>query len=120
MEDFKPRAKNINDLAQSTLFLFAARPLDFIPKAEKILTPEAKKILADVADLLESTPEWDAETLESGIKDFAERQGLKLGKVAQPIRAALTGSNVSPGIFDILLWLGKQESLARINDVAIV
>ncbi len=120
MEDFKPRAKNINDLARSTLFLFAARPLDFIPKAEKILTPEAKKILADVADLLESTPEWDAETLESGIKDFAERQGLKLGKVAQPIRAALTGSNVSPGIFDILLWLGKQESLARINDVAIV
>jgi len=120
MDDFKPRAKNINDLAQSTLFLFAARPLDFIPKAEKILTPEARKILADVADLLENTPEWDAEMLESGIKAFAEQRELKLGKVAQPIRAALTGSNVSPGIFDILLWLGRQESLARIRDVAIV
>lgn len=120
MDDFKPRAKNINDLAQSTLFLFAPRPLDFIPKAEKILGPEARKILADIGDLLENTPEWDAEMLESGIKAFAEQRELKLGKVAQPIRAALTGSNVSPGIFDILLWLGRQESLARIRDVAIV
>ena len=116
MDGFKPRAKNINELAQSTLFLFASRPLNFTAKAQKILSDEAKDILAKVADLLEKTPSWDTEALEGDIKDFAEQQGLKLGKIAQPIRAALTGSNVSPGIFDILIWLGKKESLARIKD----
>ncbi len=116
MDEFKPRAKNINALAESTLFLFAARPLSFIPKAEKILSDEARKILAGVVVLLEKSSTWDTETLEADIKNFAEEQDLKLGKIAQPIRAALTGSNVSPGIFDILIWLGKDESLARIKE----
>ncbi|VAV87235.1 Glutamyl-tRNA synthetase [hydrothermal vent metagenome] len=118
MDEFKPRAKNINDLAESTLFLFAKRPLTFIPKAEKILSDDARHILADVADLLEKSEDWRITTLETEIKGFAEKQDLKLGKIAQPIRASLTGSNVSPGIFDILVWLGKDESLARIRDVA--
>jgi len=115
MSEFKPRAKNINDLAKSILFLFAERPLVFEPKAEKILTDDAREILAAVAKLLEENTSWDAETLENQIKAFAETKELKLGKVAQPIRAALTGSNVSPGIFDILVWLGPEESLARIK-----
>ncbi len=119
MDEFKPRAKNINELADSTLFLFATRPLDFIPKAEKILSPDARGILAKIADLLEKNQAWDVATLENEIKEFAAQQELKLGKIAQPIRASLTGSNVSPGIFDILVWLGKQESLARIKDQAI-
>ncbi len=118
MDEFKPRAKNINDLAESTLFLFAKRPLTFIPKAEKILSDAARHILADVADLLEKNEDWRITTLETEIKALAEDQDLKLGKIAQPIRASLTGSNVSPGIFDILIWLGKDESLARIRDVA--
>ena len=118
MDEFKPRAKNINDLATSTVFLFVSRPLSFIPKAEKILSDEAKSILADITGLLEKNSAWDADTLEAEIKAFSETQELKLGKIAQPIRAALTGSNVSPGIFDILVWLGKEESLARITDVA--
>ena len=118
MDEFKPRAKNINDLAESTLFLFAKRPLTFIPKAEKILSDTARHILADVADLLEKNEDWRITTLETEIKALAEDQDLKLGKIAQPIRASLTGSNVSPGIFDILVWLGKDESLARIRDVA--
>ncbi|MBL4893825.1 MAG: glutamate--tRNA ligase [Emcibacter sp.] len=118
MDEFKPRAKNINDLAASTVFLFVSRPLSFIPKAEKILSDEAKNILADITGLLEKNSVWDADTLEAEIKAFSETQELKLGKIAQPIRAALTGSNVSPGIFDILVWLGKEESLARITDVA--
>ncbi|NOZ65927.1 MAG: glutamate--tRNA ligase [Alphaproteobacteria bacterium] len=118
MDEFKPRAKNINDLAESTLFLFAKRPLTFIPKAEKILSDAARHILADVADLLEKNEDWRITTLETEIKALAEDQDLKLGKIAQPIRASLTGSNVSPGIFDILVWIGKDESLARIRDVA--
>ncbi|PCI44174.1 MAG: glutamate--tRNA ligase [Alphaproteobacteria bacterium] len=119
MNEFKPRAKNINDLAESTLFLFASRPLNFIPKAEKILSPEARNILADVAELLAKATAWNVETLEAGITSFAEEKDLKLGKIAQPIRASLTGKNTSPGIFDILIWLGKEESLARIKDQAI-
>lgn len=119
MDEFKPRAKNINDLAESTLFLFAARPLSFIPKAEKILSEQARHILTDVANVLSQTSSWDMETLEADIKALSEDKDLKLGKIAQPIRASLTGSNVSPGIFHILVWLGKNESLARINEQAI-
>jgi len=118
MDQFKPRAKNINELAESTLFLFVERPLSFIPKAEKILSDDARKILSDVVEILENAAAWDIETLETEIKAFAEAQDLKLGKIAQPMRAALTGSNVSPGIFDILIWLGKEEGLARIKDQA--
>ncbi|WP_417624408.1 glutamate--tRNA ligase [Paremcibacter congregatus] len=118
MDEFKPRAKNLNDLAESTLFLFAERPLTMIPKAEKILTEDAKQILTKVIAVLDQASTWDIESLEADIKAFAENQDLKLGKVAQPLRAALTGSNVSPGIFDILVWLGKTESLARLKDQA--
>ncbi|WP_339860688.1 glutamate--tRNA ligase [Paremcibacter congregatus] len=118
MDEFKPRAKNLNDLAESTLFLFAERPLTMIPKAEKILTEDAKQILTKVIAVLDQASAWDIESLEADIKAFAENQDLKLGKVAQPLRAALTGSNVSPGIFDILVWLGKTESLARLKDQA--
>jgi len=119
MDEFKPRAKNLNDLADSTLFLFMQRPLKFIPKAEKILSDEARQILGLLASQLEENSEWHIESLEQQIKDFAESKELKLGKVAQPIRAALTGSNVSPGIFDILIWLGKDESLARLKEQAL-
>lgn len=119
MDEFKPRAKNINDLAQSTLFLYASRPLNFVPKAEKILSDDARNILADIAELLRNNVSWNVQALEDEIKSYAEEKDLKLGKIAQPIRASLTGSNVSPGIFDILIWLGKEESLARINDQAI-
>ncbi|PHZ85351.1 glutamate--tRNA ligase [Paremcibacter congregatus] len=118
MDEFKPRAKNLNDLAESTLFLFAERPLTMIPKAEKILTEDAKQILTKAIAVLDQAAAWDIESLEADIKAFAENQDLKLGKVAQPLRAALTGSNVSPGIFDILVWLGKTESLARLKDQA--
>jgi len=119
MKELKPRAKNINDLAQSSLFLFATRPLSLIPKAEKILNEDAKVILTEVANQLENCAAWEIEALEAEIKAFAEARDLKLGNIAQPIRASLTGSNVSPGIFDILVWLGKEESLARMRDHAL-
>ncbi len=119
MDEFKPRAKNINGLAESTEFLFASRPLTFIAKAEKILSPDARKILADVVELLNNISSWDVEALEIEIRTFAEAKDLKLGKIAQPIRASLTGNNVSPGIYDMLIWLGKEESLARLKEQAI-
>ncbi|MCF8474742.1 MAG: glutamate--tRNA ligase [Emcibacter sp.] len=116
MDEFKPRAKNINELAASTLFLFTSRPLMMNDKAEKILSSDAKAILAELIPLLETSKSWDISTLEADIKAFSEEKAIKLGNIAQPIRASLTGSNVSPGIFDILVWLGKEESLNRLKD----
>ncbi|WP_417318046.1 glutamate--tRNA ligase [Emcibacter sp.] len=118
MDEFKPRAKNLIELAESTLFLFAKRPLTLVPKAEKLLGEDARAMLDKLVAQLEAIENWELETLEEEIRSFAEVQELKLGKIAQPLRAALTGSNMSPGIYDVLIWLGKEESLARIRDQA--
>ncbi|MGL4296209.1 MAG: glutamate--tRNA ligase, partial [Aestuariivirga sp.] len=67
---------------------------------------------------LEATTDWQAHAMESAVKAHAETAGLKLGKLAQPLRAALTGTSVSPGIFDVLEVLGREESLARLRDQA--
>ncbi len=81
-----------------------------------LLTPEAKALLRDVAAELAAVEPWTAETTEQAVRTFAERKGAKLGAVAQPLRAALTGRTTSPGIFEVLAVLGKAESLARIAD----
>ncbi len=113
----KERAKTLKELLALSAYLFAARPLAIIPKAEKILRNGGREVLAQLLPVLEQT-EWDESALEEAVKGFAESHELKLGKVAQPLRAALTGSNVSPGIFEVLAVLGREESLARIKDQA--
>ncbi|WP_138380121.1 glutamate--tRNA ligase [Luteithermobacter gelatinilyticus] len=118
MDEFKPRAKTLNDLAESTVFLFASRPLALNDKAKKLLNDAARHMLGKLLPRLEQVENWKVPALENEIKSFAENEELKLGKIAQPLRAALTGSNMSPGIFDVLVWLGKQESLERIKDQA--
>ncbi|WP_321391458.1 glutamate--tRNA ligase [Emcibacter sp.] len=118
MDELKPRAKNLNELAESTLFLFVTRPLSINEKAEKLLSDDARQMLGSLVAQLENVDDWQMDDLEEEVKSFAEVQELKLGKIAQPLRAALTGSNMSPGIYDVLLWLGKEESLARIRDQA--
>lgn len=116
MDGLKERAKTVVELADSAAFLVASRPLEMNAKAAKLVSGDATQVLAGVRDTLAALPVWDAETTETSIKTFAEAQELKLGKVAQPLRAALTGSNMSPGIFDVLVALGREESLARIGD----
>ena len=111
----KERAKTLKELLSLAGYLFAARPLTVIPKAEKILRNGGREVLARLLPVLERT-DWREEALEEAVKAFAESNELKLGKVAQPLRAALTGSNVSPGIFEVLVALGREESLARIAD----
>jgi len=113
----KERAKTLKELLALSAYLFAARPLAIIPKAEKILRNGGREVLAQLLPVLEQT-EWDESALEEAVKGFAESHELKLGKVAQPLRAALTGSNVSPGIFEVLAVLGREESLGRIKDQA--
>ena len=116
MEGLKPRAKTLNELAESGAFLFKARPLDMDERAVSLLQGQASDLLALVHAALERLPEWTVEATEEAVRGVSEQAGVKLGQVAQPLRAALTGRATSPGIFDVLVLLGREESLARIAD----
>ena len=115
MPVLKPRAKDLIELSDGAAFLFAGRPLTLSDKAAALLTEEARDLLARLAARLREEQDWTTEALEANLKQFAEELGLGLGKLAQPLRAALTGQTTSPGIFDVLALLGKDESLARIG-----
>jgi glutamyl-tRNA synthetase len=117
MPGLKERAKTLVELADGAAFLFAERPLVPDQKAVALLGDAAKPILAGaLAALRQLAGDWTAPALESRIRDFASENNLKLGAVAQPLRAALTGRSTSPGVFDVLAVLGREESLARIAD----
>ena len=116
MPELKARAHTINQLADGAAFLFAQRPLDVDEAAAALLTGEARGTLRHAHDKLAALAEWDTAALEAAIREVAEGQGVKLGKLAQPLRAALTGRTTSPGIFEVLALLGRDESLARIAD----
>jgi glutamyl-tRNA synthetase len=116
MPELKPRANTLNQLADGARFLFASRPLDVDEQAAALLTAEARGLLASAHGKLGALADWDAPSLEAAIREVAEGSGVKLGKLAQPLRAALTGRTTSPGIFDVLALLGRDESLARIAD----
>ncbi len=117
MPVLKVRAADLGELAASTRFLFAKRPLAVDEKAAGLLTDDARALLGAIAARL-AGEEWSAAPLEAALKAMAEERGLGLGKLAQPLRAALTGTTTSPGIFDVLVLLGHAESLARIADQA--
>ncbi|RUX02955.1 glutamate--tRNA ligase [Mesorhizobium sp. M8A.F.Ca.ET.173.01.1.1] len=113
----KERAKTLVELVDGAAFLFAARPLPIDDKAALLLNDDARKILRGAHEALKSlSGEWTAATAEAAIRDYALAGGHKLGAVAQPLRAALTGKSTSPGVFDVLAVLGREESLARIAD----
>ncbi len=116
MSGLKERAKTLKELADSVYYLFAERPLQFDDKAAGILDADARAVLAGMRPALAGLARWDAASVEEAARAYAENAGLKLGKVAQPLRAALTGRSTSPGVFDVLEVLGQEESLARIDD----
>ncbi len=118
MSVLKVRAADLNELAKGAVFLFAQRPLALDEKAQGLLSPDARAILAKVITRIEGANDWTAATLEANLKQMAEELGVGLGKIAQPLRASLTGQATSPGIFDVLVLLGKEESLARLRDHA--
>ncbi|MDE2030386.1 MAG: glutamate--tRNA ligase, partial [Alphaproteobacteria bacterium] len=115
MPDLKPRAQTIADIADMAVFYFHEGPLPFDDKAKKLLTPEAKQLLSDLAGRMESLSGFAAPEIENLFRAYAEEKGIKLGAVAQPLRAALTGSTVSPPIFGVAGLLGKDETLRRIR-----
>ena len=116
MPSLKPRAANLNELTEATAFLFAARPLAVEEAAQPLLAGEAPALLSRLHTTLDAVHNWDTETTEAAVRAVAEEAGVKLGQVAQPLRVALTGRKTSPGIFDVLVLLGRAESLARIAD----
>jgi glutamyl-tRNA synthetase len=118
MPSLKERAKTLIDLVAGAHFLFAERPIPLDDKAQAMLSAEAQELLRNLDAELSQVEPWSAEGTEQAVRTFAERHGLKLGNVAQPLRAALTGRTTSPGIFEVLAVLGRDESLARIADQA--
>jgi glutamyl-tRNA synthetase len=116
MPELKPRANTILQLTEGAQFLFDQRPLAIDDQAAALLTPDARSLLAAAHEKLVALANWEAASLEAAIREVAEASGAKLGKLAQPLRAALTGRTTSPGIFDVLALLGRDESLARIAD----
>ncbi|PZF76758.1 glutamate--tRNA ligase [Aestuariivirga litoralis] len=114
----KERAKTLVELKNGAQFLFAERPLPMDDKARQIIADGGRDVLAGIIPVLTHIANWQAHDLETAVKSHAETAGLKLGKVAQPLRAALTGTATSPGIFDVLEVLGREESLARLSDQA--
>jgi glutamyl-tRNA synthetase len=114
----KERAKTLVELVDGAQYLFAARPLPLDPKAAEILAKGGRLHLKALLPRLEAVAEWSAAATEAAVRAYAEESGAKLGTVAQPLRAALTGRTVSPGVFDVLNVLGRSESLSRIEDQA--
>ncbi|MBF0332360.1 MAG: glutamate--tRNA ligase [Alphaproteobacteria bacterium] len=117
MAGLKERAKTLVELAENATFYVRQRPLPLDEKAAKLLDAEGRAVLAALAARYRVIDDWSQETLEEVARQMAEETGAKLGKLAQPLRAALAGQAVSPPIFEVMRVLGKAESLARIGDV---
>jgi glutamyl-tRNA synthetase len=118
MPAMKERAKTLVELFDASRFLWANRPIDINEQAKALLTDEAKTLIKALLPELAAVSEWSASSAEAVVRPYAERAGLKLGAIAQPLRAALTGRTTSPPIFDVLAVLGRDESLARLRDQA--
>jgi glutamyl-tRNA synthetase len=118
MPGLKERAKTLVELLDSASYLYQERPLSLDEKAARLLDDDARKRLAGMIPRLEALPEWNAESTEAATRGYAEEAGVKLGQVAQPLRAALTGKATSPGLFDVMEVLGREECLGRLADQA--
>ena len=118
MPAMKERAKTLVELFDASRFLWANRPIEINDQAKALLTDDAKTLIKALLPELEAVSEWTASSAEAVVRPYAERAGLKLGAIAQPLRAALTGRTTSPPIFDVLAVLGRDESLARLRDQA--
>jgi glutamyl-tRNA synthetase len=119
MPGLKERAKTLVELLDSAYYLYGTRPLKPDAKAESLLDETARKRMGALKAKLAALSEWNAETTEAAVRAFADGEGAKLGQIAQPLRAALTGRGTSPPIFDVMLVLGREETLARLADIAL-
>jgi glutamyl-tRNA synthetase len=118
LPSLKERAKTLADLAAGALYLILRRPIVPDAKSKAVLDDATRSALGELIPRLAEVSEWSAPATEAVVRSFAEAKGLKLGKIAQPLRAALTGQSVSPPIFDVLAVLGRDEALSRLRDQA--
>ncbi|WP_019223676.1 glutamate--tRNA ligase [Bartonella rattaustraliani] len=112
----KERSKTLCELIENASFIFTQRPLQLDEKAQTLLNKNGKAILEGLYLVLKTCHSWDAKTLDETLRSYAQTHDLKFGSIAQPLRAALTGRSTSPGVFDVLILLGKDEALNRIDD----
>lgn len=118
MPGLKERAKTLVEIGKGAEFLRAKRPIEIDDNARKLLDDDGRALLRRLLARLEANRDWGIGEIETTVRSFAEAENLKLGKVAQPLRAAVTGRSVSPPIFDVLATLGRDEALGRIKDQA--
>jgi glutamyl-tRNA synthetase len=118
MPGLKERAKTLVELLDSAFYLYAQRPLQLDDKAKSLLDEAARQRLPQIAAKLAAVQDWSPAPLEAAVRAYVEESGLKLGQAAQPLRAALTGRAMSPGLFDVMAVLGRDETLARLADQA--
>jgi len=118
LPELQPRAKTVLELIDLAQFIYATRPIGIDPSAAGLLTAEARGHIRQFAAILSGLADWSVPVIDEAARAFAEANGLKLGKVAQPLRVALTGRTVSPGIFEVMVLIGRKETLDRLNDQA--
>jgi glutamyl-tRNA synthetase len=116
LPELQPRAKTVLELIDLAQFIYAVRPISIEPDAARQLTAESRQLLKAFGSELEGLTDWSVPAIDAAARGFAEAHGLKLGKVAQPLRAALTGRTISPGIFEVMVLIGRTESMARLGD----
>ncbi|HSF93328.1 MAG TPA: glutamate--tRNA ligase, partial [Paracoccaceae bacterium] len=117
LDGMKQRAKTLPELIDMAHFILSERPFKPDERAAALLDSVSRGMLNRLTSRLQHVT-WTEENLETEIREFAEAEGLKLGKVAQPLRAALCGRTVSPSVFDMMVLIGKEETLARLADTA--
>jgi glutamyl-tRNA synthetase len=118
LSELQPRAKTVLELIDLAQFIYATRPLPIDAAAAEQLTADARGHIAEFSEILRGLNDWTVAAIDAAARLFAEQKGLKLGKVAQPLRAALTGRTISPGIFEVMVLIGKEETLDRLADQA--
>lgn len=116
LPELQPRAKTVLELVDLAQFIYATRPLPVEAAAAEHLSVDARVHVAEFGEILRGLDDWSVPAIDAAARTFAEQKGLKLGKIAQPLRAALTGRTISPGIFEVMVLIGKDETLARLSD----
>lgn len=118
LPELQPRAKTVLELIDLAQFIYAVRPLAIDDAAAAQLTADARSNIKEFVEVLRALNDWSVPMIDAAARAFAETRNLKLGKVAQPLRAALTGRTISPGIFEVMVLIGREETLARLGDQA--
>lgn len=116
LPELQPRAKTVLELIDLAQFIYAQRPIVPDEAAAKLLTDDTRDVLGSIADTIRGLADWSVPTIDAAMRKLAEDKGLKLGKLAQPLRVALTGRTVSPGIFEVMVLIGQEETMARLSD----